>query len=210
VTIAAGSSPQLGPDGDPAVAQSDLPSAGAPLVQLVATGDFATATQTADVATATASADVGTATAPAATAPAATGPRPLVPVPGVSGPGLTGAGVVTVAVLLGALALVPDLLIGEWAVGPCFTTGYLAVCVGAPLVARVRALFTVAVLPPLMYAGAVVVAARTSGQVHGSRELVLETGTRLALGAPVLFVGAALAALLVLVRLVLHLIDRRR
>jgi hypothetical protein len=192
VTIAAGSSPELRPDSDPAVTQPDLSSPAAPLVQLVAT------------------ADVTTATAPPATGPPATGPRPLVQVPGVSGPGLTGAGLVTVAVLMGALALVPDLLIGEWAVGRCFATGYLAICVGAPLLARVRALFTVAVLPPLMYAGAVVIAARTSGQVHGSRELVLETGTRLALAAPVLFVGAALAVLLVLVRLVLHLIDRRR
>jgi hypothetical protein len=199
VTIAAGSSPELGPDSDPAVTQPDLPSAAAALVQLVATADAATATQPAGAATAT---------EPTTKPP--TGPRPLVTVPGVSGPGLTGAGVVIVAVLLGALALVPDLLIGEWAVGPCFATGYLAVCVGAPLLARVRALFTVAVLPPLMYAGAVVIAARTSGQVHGSRELVLETGTRLALAAPVLFVGAALAVLLVLARLVLHLIDRRR
>jgi hypothetical protein len=208
VTIAAGSSPELAPDGDPAVTQPDLPSAAVPLVQLVATADVATTTRTADAASVTQSADAAGATEPTAKPP--TGPRPLVTVPGVSGPGLTGAGVVIVAVLLGALALIPDLLIGEWAVGPCFATGYLAVCVGAPLLARVRALFTVAVLPPLMYAGAVVIAARTSGQVHGSRELVLETGTRLALAAPVLFVGAALAVLLVLARLVLHLIDRRR
>ena len=42
---------------------------------------------------------------------------------------------------------------------------------------------------------------KLSGEVHGSRALALDTATSLALSAPVLFGGTALAAAIAVVRL---------
>jgi hypothetical protein len=225
VSIAAGSTPDTGepepgdgPRGQsgaelvraPTPLRAPAVTAGAGRLDLAGPG-LATETRVVDLTHAVPSTASNVSTSTAAGVPAVhAGPRSLVALPGVSGPGLTGVGVVAAAVLLGAVALVPDLLIGDWAVGVCFSVAYLAVCVVAPLVARLRALSTVAVLPPLMWVAAVVVAARTSGTVHGSRELVLETGTQLALSAPVLFLGTALTLLLVTARALHHLATRRR
>ena len=64
------------------------------------------------------------------------------------------------------------------------------------------------VLPPLLFAGGYALETRSGGQTTGRREMALDVATSLALHAPVLFVGTALAVAVVVVRVLVHLIRR--
>ena len=86
---------------------------------------------------------------------------------------------------------------------------FVLAALAAPAVVRFRSLPTAAVLPPLLFVGAAAAIARLSGQNRGSREVVLDVATTLALSAPLLFGGAAAALVVVLVRVGRHLAARR-
>ena len=66
----------------------------------------------------------------------------------------------------------------------------------AAIALPLRSLATAVVLPPLLVAAAALTLAVLGGQNEGSRELVLDVGTTLALSAPLVF-GATAAGLLV-------------
>lgn len=120
---------------------------------------------------------------------------------------LTGAGGILLAALLVAPGLVVDLAT-DATVGTPTTVAFVLAVVATALVVRRQSMGTAAVLPPLLYAGAVGALAWFSGNNEGSRELVLDTGTTLALAAPVLFTGTGLALLVVLGRLLWSLARR--
>ena len=120
---------------------------------------------------------------------------------------LTGPGGVVVATTLVAPGVLVD-LVTDATVGLPTTLAFLVAVVAAALVVRRQALATAAVLPPLLYAGAVGTLAWLSGNNEGTRELVLDTGTTLALAAPVLFGGTALALVVVLGRVLWSLVRR--
>lgn len=148
--------------------------------------------------------------APAATSLVVTTPPPASP--GLIGRarehGVTGPAVVALSTLLvtgGALLdLKRDATLGL-GTGLAFVLAALA----APAVVRFRSLATAAVLPPLLFVAAAVVIARASGQNRGSREVVLDVATTLALSAPLLFAGTAAALVVVLVRIGRHIAARR-
>lgn len=136
------------------------------------------------------------------------GSRRLRDLPGVRAlvsQSLTGAGGTLLALLLMSPGVLVDLTT-DATVGLPSTLSFLVAVVAAALAVRRKALGTAAVLPPLLYAGAVTTLAWLSGNNEGSRELVLDAGTTLALAAPVLFAGTALALLVVLGRLVWSLV----
>lgn len=121
--------------------------------------------------------------------------------------GLTAPGGVLVAVLV----LMPGVLLDlepSGTFGTASTVSFLVAAVTAALVVRRRALGTAAVLPPLLFVGAVTTLAQLSGKNESSRELVLDVGTTLAVDAPVLFVGTTAAVAVVLGRLVVGLVRR--
>jgi hypothetical protein len=121
--------------------------------------------------------------------------------------GLTAPGGVLIAVLV----LVPGVLLDlepSGTFGTASTVCFLIAAVTAALVVRRRALGTAALLPPLLFVGAVAALAQLSGKNEGSRELVLDVGTTLAVDAPVLFVGTAATLAVVLGRLVVGLVRR--
>ncbi len=97
---------------------------------------------------------------------------------------------------------------------PSLGTGTGVAVVIAAIVAtgavRLRALATAAVLPPLLVAAAALALAVLGGRNEGSRELVLDVGTTLALSAPLVFAATAAGLGVVLVRVVQHLSQRRR
>ncbi len=127
--------------------------------------------------------------------------EPLWQVPVVRTPGLTGPGVVVLAVLVSGIGAALDLLVGD-SLGLTFGLTFLLACALAPLVVRPRSLLTAAVLPPLVFVGYSALAAQRSGHVDGMRELGLDVASNLALSAPLLFVGTALAVAITLMRAV--------
>jgi hypothetical protein len=140
-------------------------------------------------------------------APHSVGRRLRAAVP-FAGPGLTGVGGLALGALVVGLGTALDLLPDD-SLGLAFTATFL---LAAPLVAlavRTRALATAVVLPPLLFAGARVVETKAGGRTSGTREMTLDVATSLALSAPVLFAGTAIALTVVLVRLVVHVVGRR-
>lgn len=135
------------------------------------------------------------------------GPRPLARLRALRGQGLTGPGGALLAVLL----LAPGVLMDRWLDGSFGLPSMVAFVLASLAVAaavRISALGTAAVLPPLLFAGAVTVLAWSSGNNRGTRELAFDVGTTMAVSAPVLFLGAAAALAVVLGRLVAHLLRR--
>jgi hypothetical protein len=123
------------------------------------------------------------------------------------GQGLTAPGGVVLAVLLLAPGVLADRLL-DGSFGLAAAVAFVTAVTTTAAAVRIRALGTAAVLPPLLFVGAVGVLAWSSGNNRGRRELVLDVGTTLALSAPVLFLGTALALAVVLGRLVVHLVRR--
>jgi hypothetical protein len=120
---------------------------------------------------------------------------------------LTAPGSVVLALLLLTPGVLTDLA-QDGTFGVPSAASFVAASVAAALVVRVRSLATAAVLPPLLFVTAVAVLAQLSGNNEGSRELVLDVGTTLAISAPLLFAGTAAAVAVVLGRLVLRLARR--
>lgn len=135
------------------------------------------------------------------------GPRPLARLRALRGQGLTGPGGALLAVLL----LAPGVLVDRWLDGSFGLPSMVAFVLASLAVAaavRISALGTAAVLPPLLFAGAVTVLAWASGNNRGTRELAFDVGTTMAVSAPVLFLGAAAALAVVLGRLVVRVFRR--
>jgi len=124
-----------------------------------------------------------------------------------TGPGLTGLGGVVLGCLVVGVGAVVDLTLGG-GLGVGFTATFLFGCVLVATALRTRALAVAIVLPPLLFAGGYALETKDAGQTSGRREMALDVATSLALHAPVLFVGTALALAVVLVRVVVHLIRR--
>jgi hypothetical protein len=135
------------------------------------------------------------------------GPRPLARLRALRGEGLTAPGGVVLAVLLLAPGVALDRVL-DGSFGTASSVAFVLAAVAAAAAVRIRALGTVAVLPPLLFVGAVGFLAWSSGNNRGRRELVLDVGTTLAVSAPVLFVGTATALSVVLGRLVVRLVRR--
>lgn len=123
------------------------------------------------------------------------------------GQGLTGPGGVLLAVLVLAPGVALDWALGG-SLGTASTVAFLVAAVAAPAAVRPRAMATAAVLPPLLFAGAVAFLAWAGGANNGLRELVLDVGTTLAVSAPTLFLGTAAALAVVVGRLVARLLRR--
>ena len=146
--------------------------------------------------------------APAAAAePAGSMTELLASLRALSTTGLTGPGATVLAVLVITPGVLLDLA-RDGSFGLASSVLFVLAAVAAALTVRVRALATAAVLPPLLFAGAVSALARLSGNNEGTRELVLDVGTTLAVSAPLLFGGTAAALAVVLGRVVIHLSRR--
>ncbi|MGZ4609240.1 MAG: DUF6542 domain-containing protein [Actinomycetes bacterium] len=125
----------------------------------------------------------------------------------VTGPGLTGLGGVLLGTLVVGLGALLDATLGG-SLGLGFRVTFVLGCVLVAMAVRIRALATAAVLPPLLFAGSAYFETRRAGLTHGYREAALDAATTLALSAPVLFLGTAVALAIVLVRLVVHAVRR--
>jgi hypothetical protein len=117
-----------------------------------------------------------------------------------AGSGLTTPGAVLVGSVLLGVGASADLVFGD-ALGVGFAAMFVIASAVMALTLRVRSLATAVIAPPLMFAIATMLVGKLSGEVHGSRALALDTATSLALSAPVLFGGTALAAAVAVVRL---------
>ena len=113
--------------------------------------------------------------------------------------GVTGPAVVAVSAALVALGAGLDLR-RDATLGLGTGLAVMLAALAAPAVVRFRSLATAAVLPPLLVAGAAAAIGGLGGQDRGTRELVLDVGTTLALSAPLVFAATAAAVLVVLVR----------
>jgi hypothetical protein len=125
----------------------------------------------------------------------------------ITGPGLTGLGGIVLGCLIVGLGAAGDLALGG-GLGVGFATTFVLSCVLVAATLRVRALGVATVAPPLLFAGGYALETRTSGHTSGLREMSLDIATSLALHAPLLFIGTALAVAVVIVRLGVHLIRR--
>jgi hypothetical protein len=125
-----------------------------------------------------------------------------------AGSGLTTPGAVVLGALLMGVGVMADLTFGE-SLGVGFAAMFLIASAAMALTLRVRSLASAVIAPPLLFAAATMLAAKSSGEVEGSRALALDTATSLALSAPVLFGGTALAMVVAVVRLVLEVARRR-
>jgi hypothetical protein len=124
-----------------------------------------------------------------------------------TGPGLTGLGGIVLGCLIVGLGAAGDLALGD-GLGVGFATTFLLGCVLVAATVRVRALGVAVVAPPLLFAGGYALETRTSGHTSGLREMALDVATSLALHAPLLFIGTAIAVAIALVRVAVHLIRR--
>jgi hypothetical protein len=124
-----------------------------------------------------------------------------------AGSGLTTPGAVLLGALLVGVGAMADLTFGG-ALGVGFAAMFLIASAAMALTLRVRSLASAVIAPPLLFAAATMLAAKSSGEVEGSRALAMDTATSLALTAPVLFGGTALAAVVAVVRLVPELARR--
>jgi hypothetical protein len=123
------------------------------------------------------------------------------------GQGLTGPGGILLAALVLAPGVTLDRLLGG-SFGLASSVAFVAASVAAAAAVRFRVMATAAVLPPLLFAGAVTFLAWAGGANDGARELVLDVGTTLAVSAPMLFLGTAAAVAVVVGRLVARLVRR--
>ena len=126
-----------------------------------------------------------------------------------AGSGLTTPGAVIVGGFLMGLGAMADLTFGD-ALGVGFAAMFVIASAAMALALRVRSLASAFIAPPLMFAIATMLVGKLSGEVHGSRALALDTATSLALSAPVLFGGTALAAAIAVVRLLAAIARRPR
>ena len=124
-----------------------------------------------------------------------------------TGPGLTGLGGVVLGCLVVGLGAEGDLALGN-GLGVGFTATFLLGCLLVAATLRTRALAVAVVLPPLLFSGGYALETKSSGQTSGRRQMALDVATSLALHAPVLFLGTALAVAVVLVRVVVRLFRR--
>jgi hypothetical protein len=125
----------------------------------------------------------------------------------VTGPGLTGPGGVLLGSLIVGLGAIVDLAVGG-SLGLGFTVTFVLACAVVAMAMRIRALATAVVLPPLLFAGAALMETKQSGVTSGNRQAALDVATSLALSAPALFLGTALALAVVLARLVARAVRR--
>ena len=126
-----------------------------------------------------------------------------------AGSGLTTPGAVLVGSVLMAIGAMADLTFGG-SLGVGFAAMFVIASAVMALTLRVRSLASAFIAPPLMFAFATIVVGKLSGEVHGSRALALDTATSLALSAPVLFGGTALAAAIAVVRLLVAVARHKR
>lgn len=126
---------------------------------------------------------------------------------GLRGQGLTGPGGTVLALLVLSPGVALDLAAGG-TFGTASSVTFVLAGLTAAAAVRVRALGTAVVLPPLLFVTAVTALARLSGNNEGSREMVLDVGTTMAISAPVLFLGTAASLVLVLGRLVVRFARR--
>ena len=126
-----------------------------------------------------------------------------------AGSGLTTPGAVLVGTVLIGIGAMADLAFGD-ALGVGFAAMFVIASAVMALTLRVRSLASAVIAPPLMIAIATMLVGKLSGEVHGSRALALDTATSLALSAPVLFGGTALAAAIAVVRLLAAIARRPR
>jgi hypothetical protein len=125
----------------------------------------------------------------------------------VTGPGLTGPGGVLLGSLIVGLGAIVDLAVGG-SLGLGFTVTFVLACAVVAMAMRIRALATAVVLPPLLFAGAALMETEQSGVTSGNRQAALDVATSLALSAPALFLGTALALAVVLARLIARAVRR--
>lgn len=123
--------------------------------------------------------------------------------------GVTGPATVAIEVLLLALGVAVDLP-GQPTLGAGVAVALVAASAAGAAVIRYRSLLTAIILPPLLLLGAAATLARLGGQDRGSRELVLDVGTTLALSAPLAFGATALAIAIGVVRVVRRISTRHR
>ncbi len=123
--------------------------------------------------------------------------------------GLTGPAVVLLSLLFVAVGVAIDLR-GEPSLGYGTAATFLISSAATPGVVRFRSLLTTLALPPLTFVIAAASLARLGGLDRGSRALVLDVGTTLALSAPLLVAGTGIALLVGLGRVVLRLAAARR
>jgi len=121
---------------------------------------------------------------------------------------LSGPGVVALGVLLASVGVSVD-LVGEPALGMGTGIAVVLFAIVGPAVVRYGSLLTAAVLPPLFVGAAAGGLARLGGQNSGSREVVLDVGTTLALSAPLVFGATAVGLLVTLVRVGRTVVQRR-
>ena len=125
-----------------------------------------------------------------------------------AGSGLTTPGAVVLGTLAMGAGAMADLTFGN-SLGVAFATMFLIASAGMAMMLRFRSLASAVIAPPLLFTAATMIVAKLSGEVEGSRALAFDTATSLALSAPVLFGGTALAAALVVVRIAVALARRR-
>jgi len=141
------------------------------------------------------------------TSPPLTGPDRVRAGLPFTGPGLTGLGGVVLGCLVVGLGAEGDLALGN-GLGVGFTATFLLGCLLVAATLRTRALAVAVVLPPLLFSGGYALETKSSGQTSGRRQMALDVATSLALHAPVLFLGTALAVAVVLVRVIVRLFRR--
>ena len=122
--------------------------------------------------------------------------------------GVTGPAVVALSVVLVACGVALDLR-RDATLGLGTGVAFVLAALAGPAVVRFRSLVTALVLQPLLFCGAAAALARLGGQNRGSREVLLDVGTTLALSAPLLFAGMSAALVVALVRVGRHLAARR-
>jgi hypothetical protein len=127
--------------------------------------------------------------------------------PTLPGPGLTVAGGTLLGAGLVGLGAALDIALGH-GLGLGFKVTFVVTCVVIAFAVRIRALGAAVVLPPLLYAAASVLQTVSSGQITGRRAAALDVATTLALTAPLLFLGTAVAAAIALSRGLAHLVRR--
>jgi len=127
--------------------------------------------------------------------------------PSLPGPGLTVAGGTVLGAGLVGLGAALDIALGD-GLGLGFRVTFVVTCVVIAFAVRVRALGAAVVLPPLLYAAAATLQTVTAGQTTGRRAAALDVATTLALTAPLLFLGTAVAAAIALSRGLAHLVRR--
>lgn len=125
----------------------------------------------------------------------------------VAGSGLTTPGAVLLGATLVGIGAMADLVFGD-SLSFGFATMFVLASAAMALTLRIRSLATAVIAPPLLFALTTMATAKLSGEVDGSRALALDTATTLALSAPVLFGGTALAAVVAVVRLIISFFRR--